>query len=372
MGYLIIVGTPVLFFYLAKFFHSRKLEIIGLSLLCILLGLRYEFGADYPAYYLVYNSINILGDDKYKYTEPAYYYLNVLFGSLSFNTMLFFIAIVTLTLFYSRIKNFNNRTLILLIFLTYSSSYLLQIVALRQGIAPIIFFYSIEYINQKEFKKYAFGIFIATLFHNSAALLILVYFLKNITRKQLYIVLIFILFISNQYVMNYLYSIISSISLFSIYMQYGTHSNNALGTGLGYILRIFIVIFLIYYYNRTEKTIRIYYLLFIISYFVSFLGASGISVLGRFNGYFLFFAAMALPEIIRIISSKRNTIYYQLLLVFYLLTSFTKNIYDYNYSTNTLVKYYLSDFKFIIFEQDRWKNETRPRIVLDKAFSDAI
>ena len=148
-----VIVPPLLLFYLSKISNIRKLEIVGLAYLAIMLGLRYEFGPDYPAYYIIYNTITLDNGDWHQYIEPVYFYLNVLFGALSFNAMLFFIAIVSLSLWYTRIKYENNRTLILFIFLLYSQSFFMQQWAIRQGMAAMIFFFAIEFINQRNFKK---------------------------------------------------------------------------------------------------------------------------------------------------------------------------------------------------------------------------
>lgn len=364
LSYTFLVGIPILFFFIANRLKSRKLEILGLFIFSIILGLRYNFGVDYSGYYLNYNNINILDNEKYKFSEPAFYYLNTLFGNFSFNLMLFFIALVTLFLFYSRIKNDRDRTLIVFIFLLYSGSYLLQIVALRQGIAAMIFFYSIEYINQRNFKKYFFGILIAALFHNSAIFLLFIYFLKNITRKTLYIILLLGLILSNYYILNPILLLLKKISFMAIYINYLQYTKPIFGTGLGFIFTILFTILFIYFYNRIRDERKIYYLIFLFSFFISILNTAGMPVL-RFKMYFAFFAMIAIPELINSFTQRENRIILKVFTVLFLIANFYTTIYSYKYSNDPLAVEYLSEFKLIISHKDQWENVTGNTFKID-------
>jgi len=367
LSYTVVVGLPVFFFFIANKFKSHRLEIIGLFIFSIILGLRYNFGVDYSGYYVNFNNINILGDEEYKYTEPAFYYLNILFSHFSFNTMLFFIAVITLFLFYSRIKNEKNKTLIVFIFLVYSSSYLLQIIALRQGIAAMIFFFSIEYINQRNFKKYFLGILIATLFHNSALILIFVYFLKNVTRKILYIELLGALVLSNYYILHPILSVLEKVSFFSAYIKYLEYTKPIFGSGLGFAMTILFAVILIYYYNRIRDERKIYYHIFILSLIITILGTSGLSV-HRFELYFAFFAMIAIPELINSFQKRDNRIILKMLVVLFLSMNFYLTIYKYQHSQDPLAVEYLSEFKLIINSEDQWKNVTGSTFAIDGLF----
>lgn len=190
MNYFLIIIIPTIC-YILENIASRKEKIfekIGILFIVIMSSIRYGFGADYFTYQSVFydlsSGINVEG------FEVGFVFLNKIIGfmGLPFNFLLFVIAVFNATLVYISLKRvpIKYRWLSLFLYLTYFDLFFYGLSAIRQSIVVSIFIYSVKYIQQKQLKKYILWILFGQLFHRTAFLLILVYFIYHKYRKLNY------------------------------------------------------------------------------------------------------------------------------------------------------------------------------------------
>lgn len=202
----------------------------------------------------------------------------------------------------------NNYVWSIFIFIAFGM-YDLSVSAMRQWIACSIFLLSFKFISNKDLKRYIILILIASLFHNSAIILLPTYFIININlskkKKLLFaFILTFVLTIMLQFDLDLLFiSIIDKTYL----IKY----TSAIKNGLVSNYTVFIISFSCFFtmilfwnkYIRNSKNpdVDFNYLLLLVS--ISFLATKS-ALCCRFLQYFMPALMLAIPGIIQIFNGK--------------------------------------------------------------------
>lgn len=165
----------VIFCFLLSFVKQSKL-ILSISFLVIasILCFGYMTGSDWRMYERYYYN-KIIYDREYLYG-----FISKTFNFLKVDFWIFFITlkIILLTVFFSLYRWLKISVLsAMLIFIPTIGLFLFVDNPMRNLIAYAIFAYSVRYIVSREFFKYLFFILIAVFFHNSAIIVLPVYFL---------------------------------------------------------------------------------------------------------------------------------------------------------------------------------------------------
>lgn len=253
---LIFLGT--LFFLLANLvLKNKRFELVSVVIIFssffLLAGFRLDISSDYREYKYIFEKIGSDGDFGDYFIEPGYIIFNkcIYFISSNFNFLLLIIAFFSIGAKICFINLFSkDRIFSLLIFLSF---YLLlyDLGAVRRGIAlgfcaiAIIF-----YLKESIFFSVLF-ILCGALFHSSLLTLFPFVFIKRVKISAS----LFLILIAFSYLLQYL---ISNLSLFQFlnqsnnviilkafgYFESGDYFNNNT-ISIGFILRIFIVYFLI-------------------------------------------------------------------------------------------------------------------------------
>lgn len=223
--------------------------ILAFITLSVISGLRIGVGTDYYLYETIYENIfNLSGDSSH--IENGYVLLNkIIYYIFDDSRMLFFItAIITIGLIIKSINDYSNNyklSIILFVMLGYYHS---SFNGIRQYIAIAICMISMRYIKRKDFLKYIILIFISSLFHRTALIMIPLYFLLNIDySKEKYTLLMSICFIIGLSYNFIAYKILPYIGGF-YFEKYGAsiHMKNGLNGKADYIYIIsFIMICII-------------------------------------------------------------------------------------------------------------------------------
>ena len=307
--------------------------IMAFILLFIFLLLRYDFGNDYLAYYKYFIRIHDvqikdLSDfshyEQNHYYEPGYTYLNKIFPS--FFLLVGCLALLTSFIYYSDIKWYVTKNMMWFsVFMLIFDPYLMlvQSSAIRQTVAICLFLYSIRYLIERNFWKYALCIVIGYLFHKSAIVLLPIYFIatpSKWSRKVLaasVICFFFITFlgfmlldsignIANTYFPDYQKGYMADIS------------GNQLNTGLGFIFLTLVFFFIIWSHKKGEPHNLVISKLSIIGFVLYPLGM----YLNMFTRIFMYFSpvlVLSLPYALSLLASKKIRLpVIILLLVFYL------------------------------------------------------
>ena len=157
----------------------------------VIAGLRseYEVISDwgvYSAYFQTAPSITSIFDWDYFIShqspfEFGYFLLNVVLRSFIESSYVFFfiVELIICTLLYKSLKKYTDHGAIaLLIYFTVLFT-ALDIAFIRQGIAVLLFLYSVQYIKERKLARYFLWVTAAAAFHGSALVLYPLYFLIN-------------------------------------------------------------------------------------------------------------------------------------------------------------------------------------------------
>lgn len=312
------------------------LIVIGFILIFIA-GFRGDFTADYNNYVNLFNYYNKFNFNQifsvHFGQEIGYIILNKLIGIFTNNSLYIILITSTLTiyLFLKEFKRYSvNLWMSVLLFVTIGAYYT-SFNLIRQILAVAIIFSGSKYIYEKKFIKYSIYILIASLFHKTALIMIIFYFILNykFNIKKLIIILISLIFC-----MNYLDKIILFIQKY--FYSYYTEGKYGM-TGFNYknvILPISILIFvLIHYYkldlNNNKTNIWINAIVFFA--FFSLLGLK-IQMVQRVADFFGPYALLIIPLIISKIKNKEIRIMYIFFMV--VLTIFYNVIFLYGSGYN--------------------------------------
>ena len=168
------------------------LVLFMLGVFLVIAGLRSEFETGltdrevYDAYFQSAPPITSIFNWEYFIShqppfEIGYFSLNVITKTFTDNSYVFFFIVELLicALLYRSLKKYTDSVAIaLLIYFTVLFT-ALDVAFIRQGIAVLLFLFSIQYIEERKFMPYFLWVTAAAAFHSSALILYPVYFLCN-------------------------------------------------------------------------------------------------------------------------------------------------------------------------------------------------
>jgi hypothetical protein len=167
--------------------NSKFSFFIALLLLFFLSGMRHEVGKDWHAYLYFYNNTEF----TYKYVEIGYSMINDLFSTMGLNYNIFLFAISFITLLFIYKVGINLKYKLIFLFVYFSELFLyLNFSGMRQGIAIAITLFSVKYIMEKRMYHFFVTVGFATLFHFTAIVFIVSYFIywfRRSVRKDIFI-----------------------------------------------------------------------------------------------------------------------------------------------------------------------------------------
>jgi hypothetical protein len=180
---------------------------------------------------------------------------------------------------------------------------------MRNLIAYIIFVYSVQYIDSREFSKYLIGITLAFLAHRTAIILLPLYFLYNVKIKKSRLFILYILFyilLSSPKTIFFAFNIFLQIPVFGIDEKIQWYMSDILLNpmsihlqfrlfSLGLVVRILLFLVILHFKERIVETFKygkLLYFLFICYLFFDRVALSA-NILMRLAIYFkLFFVCM--------------------------------------------------------------------------------
>lgn len=243
--------------YIGKGKHMR----LSLGLLCLFLALRYNFGNDYMAYFenfdWSYNEF-VLAD-----VEPGYALLCQLFHPVGFFGMQIFLACsFCMALYYSLKRYVKPRYFWLVIFSIISNGDLIFFgaSAVRQNVAFTCILISMTFLERKKILPYMGMILLATSFHMSAILFLVVYPLMYVdfSKKNSLIILVIASIALATSLKTTFYDYISAFTeqnFVKYYQRYG-ESDTAIGGGeIGTIIRLIVLLFFIFAMKNSSSAL---------------------------------------------------------------------------------------------------------------------
>lgn len=185
--FLLIVSLAILEVLNLEKAISQYFPMTVLLILLFIAGFRYETGVDWRIYTSMFETTapideitNPLGREQI-FSTPDYGYCllisTVKYLGGSIQTIFFIVSLITYVFLFRSITFFSDgKTTSLLIYFSLLF-FVLDMSGMRQSLALSIFFYSIRYIYEKNFVKFALLLLLAASFHWSAYLLLCMYFI---------------------------------------------------------------------------------------------------------------------------------------------------------------------------------------------------
>jgi transmembrane protein EpsG len=283
--------------------YINSYKIISLVPIILISSLRSNsVGTDTENYNIIFTEIVDLWssfDNFYLLIflfEPLYYSLQLLvkYFNFDFTVLLFSVSIIIWFVIYfsskNRIKYFYH-----VIFFSITGGFLFfTFNGVRQAIAMAFVFLSVNYFIDSKKKKFFLTIFVASLFHYSAILLIpIIWFISKINFQKVHWIIIF--FVALMIPESVFYSSISYI--FSYFPFYSNYIKDIIQDGYGLstitfgVFLNYIILLLPLLYFKVSKINSYNKLIFNISFFGAFLYIifSGNMIFQRFIVYFTFF-----------------------------------------------------------------------------------
>lgn len=322
----------VLFAYLTRYRNVKYGLKISFILIFIFLALRYMFGNDYIAYLNVFEEINDFNEyDFFERTnrmEIGWLFLCRLFRPFGFFAMIAVLAVFNSVIYYNFIKKYVPIELywFAVFIYVFSPGFMLtQLTAMRQSLSILVFIFSLDYLFKKEAIRFFLCVGLATLFHNSAIILIPIYFIGffNWRINKFTAFIIFSIFISlfyfSSYFSNYLTDYIGIY--FKLYFDtYSDFEPATIDSGLGVLYLSILFVLTIYYEKFQNRETALVFKIAIISFMFIPLGML-LLFFGRIEMYFSIGLIIAYPLIFKGIKSHILKLMFSTILI--LITLYT-------------------------------------------------
>ena len=285
------------YWLLVTFFSALPLIYIA--------AIRYNVGADYAAYYRYY--INILsGANKQGRYEVLYFLVNeiVSFFHCSAPWLFGCTAALFLMPIYKRIitdSPYPYMSIFLLLGMTY---YFYFLNGTRQMIGAAFLLLSVPFIEKRRFFPFLILVLIATGFHSTCIVFIIVYLLvyMNLGPRVLTAITIGV-FVFGQFFANVVNGLLSKMDYYSVYLE-STYAQK----GQGYIvlaMNVLLVIFATFFYQKDNVKYRIYYNLQVIALWASALTGK-IVLIDRYRMVFGLASIILIPMTLAGIENKNT------------------------------------------------------------------
>ncbi|HHD2754451.1 TPA: EpsG family protein [Clostridium perfringens] len=293
------------------------------GILSLLSGLRYGVGTDYFSYRNIFIKINSTNSEEMR--DWGYFILNKIVSHFSENPQAIFLATSFIVNFFIIYTIYKYSELFEISIFLYIATYMYfsTFNGIRQWIAAAILFAGIKFLVNRNFIKYCIIVFIASLFHQTALIMLGVYFIINHkfkSRKTFFIIGIgLILFILYKPFTDLLMQLLEGTKIFDDYNE--TIGN--VGNGSNFLRSVVAMVPVILSYlfystinNKYDKKIDVLMNLSLLNALIMLVGTRH-WIFARFLMYFEPYNLLLYPLIIINFKKKDAKMIYFLLIVFY-------------------------------------------------------
>jgi len=292
-----------------------NLKLIAFIIIFLFCALRFDVGYDY----MYYQNLITKNIDFYEemFNRMEFFNRGLISISQAINFPQFYFIVtsfIIIFLIYDVLKRESHDFLIsTLIFLSFPIFFLSSLSIIRQYVAITIIFYSYRFIKSKKIIQFLTCVFLAFLFHKSAIIAVVLYWLYDRHINSIYyIVLYFVGLFSSQFAI---------ILVGFFFPEYVTYLERALGTGGDKLLILFQILgfFMLFFINRKKKN-NTNYNFYMATFFLGLFIWSSLASYGHagFRGslYFIIFFVLLFPELLTIIKQKKIIEYLMYLICF--------------------------------------------------------
>jgi len=312
---------------LTIFKDKKRISFIVFALvLAVMAFLRYGVGADYFNYETLYSSLDVSLLFGFEYgasgQEPLFRLIGLLLKKIGFSYQQYLMVIATINLYYvyklCKKYSINPTFSLLLYFCFYYFTWTFN--AIRQGITLTVgIYYLLEFIENKKIIKFIFVVFVLSLIHTSAIILLPLYFMSKLNlgkRKLLYLSFIS-LFMATLPILNLL-AYFTWLPFINRIMPYITSDVSLINIFdlKNFVRFVFLFIALLYYdvYSKQNDMSKQIINIHIISLIVYFVLKSSETTAARLAIYGMFLNIIILPNIYYLYKQKINKLIYLALL----------------------------------------------------------
>ncbi len=306
-------------FMMKKYELTRRKKFIILSFLSVFLVMAFRYGIGYD-YLNIYTPMfnNIINSRINFSNDIGNFLLCKTIGIFTSDPFYYFFItsfIICFFMFKAILNNSSRPSLSILLFVI-SGLYFDSFNLVRQYMAISILLYSLKFLIRNEFKKYALYIIIASTFHNSAIIMLPLYFFLKMRLTPLKkFVFISILFVSFPFLDRIIFYLISLTK----YSYYFDTSYNTINPAYSEIITssiLFVIASLFCKKAKSDKEFNIFYNYSILFFVISLLSFK-IILAYRILAYFKVIAIFIVPKFIDYIKLGKDKFMVLLLFIFY-------------------------------------------------------
>lgn len=188
---LIALGGLAILDYKYKYKYSDIIFYLTMTFMLLFIGLRYQVGHDWDMYFQIHkiDTWHLTNGD---FIEPTFTLISKFTKLLSnndivsFQILIFIYALISIIAYGYIIKKYSSNRMLSIFILFPMYMLNTNFGQIRYGIALALFIISIEFIINRDLKKYLMVVLIATLFHFTAIVAIPLYFLINLNISYKY------------------------------------------------------------------------------------------------------------------------------------------------------------------------------------------
>ncbi len=279
--------------------NTKKILLLPFAVLFVFAALRYDYGNDYMSYMNMYDIITETDRDTL-INEWFFVFLNEIIPSFQL-----LLAIVSLFFLFTVYKLITDNVELeylgfaFLIFVINPYLFLVNLSAVRQSIAIGLFIIAVGFAYKKKIIPYIAIIILAALFHNSAIVLLPIYFLANGNRiKKWQLITVIAVFLFFLLTPEVLYAFIEEVLSYFDNANYNYYFDDIAENSLrATLLSSLYGIYVLMNIGRLSGKKLMFAKLYLVAVVFSVL-AYRLSMLTRIQMYFDIFSVVAIPAII--------------------------------------------------------------------------
>lgn len=285
------------------------ISILVILPMILVMGLRYQIGKDYANYEFIFYRIKNYSDAYGM--EIAYYLINSAIGRLTDNPQwVFFVISILINILFVKgmVKNGGSLYYGILAFMGLGYWFYAMNIQ-RQYVACAIIFIGWKHLEHRELKKFLPYIIIAMTFHNSAIIVLPLYFLLNYVNGKRFYYSTFVVIAVTTILRGSIFVLLQKIGFYGVYLE-GSYLNNSPSVVNIIIAGIFMIATTIFYKKlvqikkENEIRVKVIWLLLLVNLFLWTFGDVALRMLVYLNPISL----LLIQDIIHCFSPKMRQV----------------------------------------------------------------
>ena len=303
--------------------HSGTTRIVFIFMtvsLILISGLRFG-GGDYFTYYHIYEYYaNTFSESLKSLDEPGMRFICWVLVKFTKDPVALFLtsAIITIGLSMRVIYKQTDRLLMASLLFLFLGCWHESFNAVRQCLAAAIIFCGFNYLKDKKFIKYSVIVFIAFLFHRSALIMILPFFIvrNKISRRNIFLIIVGSIIILYSY--GFIYGMTETLldKDLSLDLNYINKGVNLFRIAVAIVPTVY---FLLGFKQDESDTLSSFYMNLLLIHSSIMLMSSGSAYFARMGIYSAPFCCIAIPELSKRKKQNNNSIWEFVIMLLFLI-----------------------------------------------------